>query len=54
MANAPDNNFRWLSLDEYRFDINSKQIGPIGGELQLDGSWLNGTTGLGGQRPLHG
>jgi len=49
MANAPENNFlRWLSLDRGFFpDINSKQIGPIGGELQLDGSWLNGTTGLG-------
>jgi predicted RND superfamily exporter protein len=49
MANAPENNFlRWLSLDRGFFpDINSQQIGPIGGQLQTDGTWANGITGLG-------
>ena len=49
MANAPDNNFlRWLSLDRGFFpDINSKQTGQIGGELQPNGTWENGVTGLG-------
>ena len=49
MANAPENNFlRWLSLDRGFFpDINSKITGQIGGELQLDGTWENGVTGLG-------
>ena len=49
MANAPENNFlRWLSLDRGFYpDINSLQTGSIGGELQLDGSWLNGINGSG-------
>ena len=49
MANAPENNFlRWLSLDRGFFpDINSKITGQIGGELQLNGTWSNGVTGLG-------
>ena len=49
MADAPENNFlRWLSLDRGFFpDINALQTGPIGGELQLNGSWANATQGLG-------
>ena len=49
MADAPENNFlRWLSLDRGFFpDVNSLQTGPIGGELQLNGSWANATQGLG-------
>ena len=49
MANAPENNFlRWLSLDRGFFpDINSKITGQIGGELELNGTWSNGITGLG-------
>tara|TARA_B100001109_G_scaffold61004_1_gene49705 strand:- start:1486 stop:4626 length:3141 start_codon:yes stop_codon:yes gene_type:complete len=49
MADAPENNFlRWLSLDRGFFpDINSLQTGPIGGELQLDGTWENAIQGLG-------
>ncbi|MEC8249766.1 MAG: MMPL family transporter, partial [Candidatus Thermoplasmatota archaeon] len=49
MADAPENNFlRWLSLDRGFFpDVNSLQTGPIGGELQLDGTWKNAIDGLG-------
>ncbi len=49
MADAPDNNFlRWLSLDRGFFpDVNSLQTGPIGGELQLNGSWKNAIYGSG-------
>ena len=49
MADAPENNFlRWLSLDRGFYpDVNSLQTGPIGGQLQLDGSWANATQGLG-------
>ena len=49
MADAPENNFlRWLSLDRGFFpDVNSLQTGPIGGELQLDGTWDNAIQGLG-------
>ena len=49
MADAPENNFlRWLSLDRGFFpDINSLQSGPIGGELQLNGTWENGIYGRG-------
>ena len=49
MADAPENNFlRWLSLDRGFFpDVNSLQTGPIGGELQLNGSWSNAIMGLG-------
>ena len=49
MADAPENNFlRWLSLDRGFYpDVTSLQTGPIGGELQLDGSWANATQGLG-------
>ena len=39
---------RWLSLDRGFYpDVNSLQTGPIGGELQLNGSWANATQGLG-------
>ena len=39
---------RWLSLDRGFFpDINSLQSGPIGGELQLNGTWENAIYGKG-------